>query len=899
LYNNLEAISEENLSILCNFFVALMRTVGLAHPELASGLDMITANLNSHDPFEHLEGEMKETIISLVRRGLKKMKVVLVAPITYYQLKPENLYEYELPPGLITINEAMVVIEVYRRGGKLVTSSVHKLLRLGYKHLQQRPNVCDVTITDSERLIVVGDIHGQLTDLLHILDLNGMPGINGTKYIFNGDFVDRGDFGVECMLILLALLVSRPDCVYMNRGNHEDFAICSVYGFQAECCEKYDPITFSLFVEIFQQLPFYCVINKDVFVVHGGLFQGSDVTLEDLNALDRSNFALDESATNADDFDPVSRSNYQEFLKQMGRDSLWSDPMNIAGKHPSMRGAGIAFGEDVAREFLTQNNMKFIIRSHECIRSGYDEPYASSASQDDPLLCTIFSASDYGGSGNSAAYIEMRARRSKRPQQQSDNSSTLDATDGIQVEITTGEERSASPLPMLLRHPSITSAAENALLQVDNGDNTSEVKSISNTSLYYTVHYFFATPLKFDELALQFTNSTTIHNLHKVPDCADSSSLVASPSFASIVDHPEGPTNSTAANSSTMSNYQSSLLIGWGKTLEELICDRKQFLYEAFTHADRDGHGHIHLQDWLKVMSDSFNISISWKKFSCYLISPKARDYCELKQLEAIDPLKFLDSFHDDISRKLLGTNDDEIVTGMDELHSFIDSFHISSNNAMSANESQVHATAPLDIPQVEDVSNHNTSTENLNNNNNKLYHGHEIGEEVIEAIYSNRRFLETAFFFFDTNKDGLFTIHGFQRGIETLKLDLDAISPGLTVEKVLEILDIYECGEVDMNVFFEMYRLCCLNRLYQEDTLSKPLLRRETTVSAQVHRLSVSESSAAKLVSSHVQSGHHPVQNSLASVEIKRGKELAVDAELATRTNVAGNESAGLSIDI
>lgn len=172
---------------------------------------------------------------------------------------------------------------------------------------------------------------------MHILDANGMPG-NNTKYIFNGDFVDRGEYGVECVLILLSLLIARPDSVYLNRGNHEDFAICSVYGFQAECCEKYDPITFSLFIEIFQQLPFYCTINKDIFVVHGGLFHSADVTVADLNALDRAGFTLDESSVNSNDFDPIPRSQYDEFLKQVGRDSLWSDPVDVPGRHPSQRG---------------------------------------------------------------------------------------------------------------------------------------------------------------------------------------------------------------------------------------------------------------------------------------------------------------------------------------------------------------------------------------------------------------------------------------------------------------------------------------------------------------------------------------------------------------------------------
>lgn len=38
----------------------------------------------------------------------------------------------------------------------------------------------------------------------------------------------------------------------MNRGNHEDYAICSAYGFQIECYEKYDEITFGMFCEVFQ-----------------------------------------------------------------------------------------------------------------------------------------------------------------------------------------------------------------------------------------------------------------------------------------------------------------------------------------------------------------------------------------------------------------------------------------------------------------------------------------------------------------------------------------------------------------------------------------------------------------------------------------------------------------------
>ena len=50
---------------------------------------------------------------------------------------------------------------------------------------------------------------GQLEDLLHILDESGLPGPRHS-YIFNGDFVDRGNNSVEVTCILLALHAALP-----------------------------------------------------------------------------------------------------------------------------------------------------------------------------------------------------------------------------------------------------------------------------------------------------------------------------------------------------------------------------------------------------------------------------------------------------------------------------------------------------------------------------------------------------------------------------------------------------------------------------------------------------------------------------------------------------------------
>jgi hypothetical protein len=214
----------------------------------------------------------------------------------------------------------------------------------------------------------VGDIHGQLEDLLLILDETGDPSPTNL-ILFNGDFVDRGEYGFEVITIIFALFAAFPKCVYFNRGNHEDPYVCVNYGFQQEVCEKYkhdEPKeargqTFSLFAEVFRYIPLFSLINESIFVVHGGLFHSSGTLLSDLADIDRT------------DYEAVPRSKYPEciqylpatdpavrteFLKQLQRDALWSDPRPNNGISPNTRGAGILFGPDVAAKFMHNNKLR-------------------------------------------------------------------------------------------------------------------------------------------------------------------------------------------------------------------------------------------------------------------------------------------------------------------------------------------------------------------------------------------------------------------------------------------------------------------------------------------------------------------------------------------------------------
>ena len=54
----------------------------------------------------------------------------------------------------------------------------------------------------------MGDIHGQYYDLCHMLDKAGPP--SDINYLFLGDYVDRGIFGLESMILLLSIKINFP-----------------------------------------------------------------------------------------------------------------------------------------------------------------------------------------------------------------------------------------------------------------------------------------------------------------------------------------------------------------------------------------------------------------------------------------------------------------------------------------------------------------------------------------------------------------------------------------------------------------------------------------------------------------------------------------------------------------
>ncbi|OHT12238.1 hypothetical protein TRFO_18044 [Tritrichomonas foetus] len=119
--------------------------------------------------------------------------------------------------------------------------------------------------------IIIGDLHGNLHDLLRIWTT--IPGdIFNYRLLFLGDYVDRGGFQLETISLLLSLKIEYPDNVFLLRGNHEFPSVNSTGGFKNELLTSgYSEELWNKFNEVFSWLPLAALLNHSIFCVHGGI----------------------------------------------------------------------------------------------------------------------------------------------------------------------------------------------------------------------------------------------------------------------------------------------------------------------------------------------------------------------------------------------------------------------------------------------------------------------------------------------------------------------------------------------------------------------------------------------------------------------------------------------------
>ncbi|PWN51255.1 putative calcineurin catalytic subunit [Violaceomyces palustris] len=262
----------------------------------------------------------------------------------------------------------------FYREGRLTDDQAKFILSRATEILRQEPNLLEVDAP----ITVCGDIHGQYFDLMKLFEVGGNPA--ETRYLFLGDYVDRGYFSIECVLYLWALKIWYPDTLFLLRGNHECRHLTDYFTFKLECKHKYSEEIYDLCMESFCTLPLGAIMNKQFLCIHGGLSPELQ-TLDDLRKINR----FREPPTHG-----------------LMCDLLWADPLEDFGQektnesfiHNHVRGCSFFFTYNAACQFLERNNLLSIIRAHEAQDAGY-RMYRKTKTTGFPSVMTIFSAPNY------------------------------------------------------------------------------------------------------------------------------------------------------------------------------------------------------------------------------------------------------------------------------------------------------------------------------------------------------------------------------------------------------------------------------------------------------------------------------------------------------------------------
>ena len=306
----------------------------------------------------------------------------------------------------LTLGQVKKMIDLFRSERTLHPRYAAEIMLAAYRTLREAPTLVEVTVPEGKRITICGDLHGQFYDLLHIFELNGLPGPEN-PYLFNGDLVDRGSFSCEVLLTLFAFRVLYPQSVFISRGNHETTSMNILYGFSGEMDAKYHKSLDCLATEVFCSLPLAHLINKKIFVVHGGI-----PTIE--REQERNSKGNTSKSTKGSGDNSFYRPLTLDEVREMKRFCqppesnepmsllLWSDPQEARGCVPSRRGVGMCFGPDITEEFTRRNGVSLVVRSHEVKMNGYEVHHNGK-------LVTVFSAPNYCDKiGNLGAFVTFK-----------------------------------------------------------------------------------------------------------------------------------------------------------------------------------------------------------------------------------------------------------------------------------------------------------------------------------------------------------------------------------------------------------------------------------------------------------------------------------------------------------
>ncbi|KAH8745828.1 Metallo-dependent phosphatase-like protein [Diaporthe sp. PMI_573] len=282
-------------------------------------------------------------------------------------MSASSILDSLLPDEIISTSHLSLPLQIQ-------STDVQGLLEQSRNLLETGGNINYIRLGKTERLVVIGDLHGNVDNLCTIILREGKPS-QCKKYLFNGDFVDRGPYSVETLLLIVSLKAIYPQYVFLNRGNHESDLKQSFYKELGDRFLDGAGAAYNKSIKLFRAMQIATVLSSGAgkaFIVHGGIpvSESQPVTLEDIARIERH-------------IDPPR--NEDHLLTQF----LWNDPTHTSSNKGSQReGYGQRFDQNDTDKFLKANNFKVVFRSHQMITEGLREEHRS--------CYTVFSALDGG-----------------------------------------------------------------------------------------------------------------------------------------------------------------------------------------------------------------------------------------------------------------------------------------------------------------------------------------------------------------------------------------------------------------------------------------------------------------------------------------------------------------------
>jgi hypothetical protein len=346
---------------------------------IEGSLKNLTENLSSCDPINSISGggeDLEKNLVNFERNIstydidnlYENYKTFFVKYSTEEILNKEsisNIFE--------NIDDAYINQKNLLKNNIIMSNYIDQMENSSFDQLKNN-NINDsillkINLSKSDRIILIGDIHGSFHTFfrilcrLHrydILNLEDFTLTDGYKIIFLGDILDRGEYSLDVIYLIFKLISvnnkSQFNVIY-NRGNHETFDIFDRDGSNRDFKKKfgYDIYKedYNLFInkylKLLNILPsaiVFSIDNKNIWCSHGGfpriyLNQKIDFTTNNV-ILFRNN--------------------------EITMDIKWSDFGSIYGDlfGDSRRGSELVnYTHKGTQQFLKQNNINFIIRGHQ------------------------------------------------------------------------------------------------------------------------------------------------------------------------------------------------------------------------------------------------------------------------------------------------------------------------------------------------------------------------------------------------------------------------------------------------------------------------------------------------------------------------------------------------------